>query len=98
MLAVLWPWVLRKARMGGCGIWAGRGGSRIKPEDAPAPPPALGVAYLPASGRSVLPPTPQPPTARRSQLRTAQAQPHGTRTGDAIRLSAISPQVVIEVV
>ncbi|CAN0143219.1 unnamed protein product [Rangifer tarandus platyrhynchus] len=34
-----------------------------------------------------------PPAARRSQLRTAQAQSHRTRTGDAIRLSAISPQV-----
>ena len=88
MLAVHRPWVLRKSWRGGCGIWAGRGGSRIKPEDAPAPP-GPGVAHLPASGSSALP---TPPTACRSQLRTAQ------RDRGCNQTPAISPQVVTEVV
>ena len=72
MLVLLWPWVLRKDRMGGCGIWPG-GCSRIKPEDAPTPPPDHGVAHLPASRRSGSPPNP-PPT-RRHELGTLTPRP-----------------------
>lgn len=78
MLAVLWPWVLRKARMGGCGIRAGRGGSWIKPEDAPAPPPGPRGSIPPSLRALCAPPNPPPPavasSAQRRRSHTAPGQ------------------------
>ena len=91
MLVLLWPWVLRKDRIGGLRDLAGgvlpdqtRGRSHSAPGPRGSTPPSLQALRLS--------PQPPPPAV------TSSAPSHRARTGDAIRLSAISPQVVIEVV